>query len=477
MKDLLRVVSSYCNQNYLLNKCFLWFIFFILALNVFLFTYYNSIPYVKADGWRFVDSFLVPWSEGGLSFSDLFNKEAHPQPLTASLFILNAELFGLRMDYEGILGVIFAILSSYVLLRKLQLSEIDRFSMIAIAVVMMSLVSTNVYTWSLVTIGYIQGLISLLMIFYIDNISKATYKLRDLSILAFCLLLYFFIFGDGAKLIIASVVGVLIVAAVFERNIDYLKIIAVIFIIYVINTQIYQALGVGGINAGKIPDGILETIFTHQYEFLRYVGIGLLSACVNIAVISKYFNLSIIAIEITGLVVLALYVLTCFLYYRTKIYEKTRAPVVLIGMGLLTAIAGWIFRYNPEVQEPISANVPRYYTMYSFGLVGVIWVWAEYIKLRINNMRFIVMAVLLVLIGSHLSATLAGWTSSKYVRMGVVRAIDTMIAHGEGDYSDALPRFVTGSNFPEPYKKDIKYLKENKLNVFMDDGFVQDYRR
>ena len=47
--------------------------------------------------------------------------------------------------------------------------------------------------------------------------------------------------------------------------------------------------------------------------------------------------------------------------------------------------------------------------------------------------------------------------------------------HGNGDYSKDLPFFVTGHNFPEPYRQSLKFLKDNNMNVFMENEFINKY--
>ena len=73
-------------------KYLFMFVFSLLAMNVILFTYFNALPFVTADGWRFINIYLIPWHKGVLGISDLF-QDHHPSPLIAILFILNSELF------------------------------------------------------------------------------------------------------------------------------------------------------------------------------------------------------------------------------------------------------------------------------------------------------------------------------------------------------------------------------------------------
>mgnify|MGYP007027637994 CR=1 FL=1 len=149
---------------------------------------------MKSDGWRFIDIYLIPWSEGRLELSGFFS-DHHPAPITAGLFILNAELFGLRMDYEAMFGVLFVVLSSFILIREMGKRNLDELSVIAVVIITMSLVSINVYIWSLVAVSYyIPGLFGLLAIFYIDRITKDRIRLRDLSMLMVALFLFLLMF-------------------------------------------------------------------------------------------------------------------------------------------------------------------------------------------------------------------------------------------------------------------------------------------
>lgn len=462
--------------NIMSSKYFSCIILLFLSLNVALFLYLNAIPYVKSDGWRFIDIYLVPWFEGRLKFSDLF-RDHHPQPLTAVLFILNAELFGLRMDYEGMFGVVFVILSSLILIREMKTSTTGRLAILTVATITMSLVSVNVYTWSLVTIQYIQGFFGILIVIHVDRIARKGTGLRNLSTLAIWLILFLLIFGDGAKLFAVSIAGIFLVDFLFERKIEHLKIVSVIGIAILLNSRIYDSLGVHESYSGKFINSGAESIFIYFHEFMGYVGVGLMSAWGNIAYYKSSIGFSSYVAGLAGLTVLIIYISTCFIYYKIKIYEKTKIPIVLIAQGFLTAIGAWIFRYNPEVQEPISANIPRYYMMYSFGLVGVVWIWAEYMKSRAVIIKTIVMSVMVVLIGSHTVAAISAWHTSKYIKKGIVDTCETMISHGNGDYSKKLPKFVTGGNYPEPYMKGIEFLKNNHMNVFIKNDITYKYRR
>ena len=453
---------------------FSWAVFSLLSVNVFLFSYINAIPYVKSDGWRFIEIYLSPWNQGLLNVADLF-RDHHPQPLTAVLFIANAEWFGLRMDYEALLGVVFVILGSFVLLREMIKDDIGWLGLVSTAFITLSLVSVNVYTWSLVTIGYIQGLISLLLIAYINQLSRKKIKIPGLltAIALFCLFLL--IFGDGAKIVAIATIGVLIVGAVLERKTDYVKLISAIFVSLFLNSIFYDALGVSNSYIGGLSSKELSIDFNNVVEFAKYIGIGLMSAWGNIAGLKRLLGLGSGEIEVLGLFVLFVYVATAFIYYYSGLYKKTKFPMILIAITALSVVGGLLFRYNPDLHDPISANVPRYYRFYSYGLVGVVWIWMEYINQCGKKVRIFLVSMIVILIGSHLASAINSWDHSKYVKKSISDVIGIMALHGEGDFRKPVPRFVTGGNFPEPYMRGIKFLKENKLNVFMDNSISRKY--
>lgn len=466
----LKNISKSFSANYVV-----WLVFFILASNILLFTYLNSVPYVKSDGWRFIDIYLIPWNEGTLQLGDFF-RDHHPQPLTAGLFIFNSEFFGLRMDYEALLGVIFVILSSFILVKELEKRGLSTLSLIVVAVVSMSLVSVNTYTWSLVTISYIGGFFGLLVIFYIDRVAKTEMPAGSSVKLFLVLLVFSIIFGTAAKIIYASIIAVFLVGGVFERKLNFFKLIALVILVLLVSGQFYSALGVESSYSDRLPGRDLTRVFEFFGEFLRFLGIGFLSAWGKVGYLKKIDGVGNNFIGLVGLTLLITYVATCLLFYYSKLYQKTKAPLILIMISFVAAVASWFFRYNPELQEPIVAATPRYYRHYAYGLIGVIWVWAEFARARTPGIRIVLNTMIVLLLVSHIVAAAEGWRMSKYIRKGIVDVSELMLTHGNGDYSKKPPRYVTGGNYPKRYKKGITYLKDNKLNVFMDPDFIEKYR-
>ena len=95
-----------------------------LFANVFAYTWVNANPLVHHDGWRYTELFLKPVFEGTEWSWSLLWSDHHPQPINALLFIANAKLFDLRLDYEA-LGTLFFLLAFALLLYRLYLRGVE----------------------------------------------------------------------------------------------------------------------------------------------------------------------------------------------------------------------------------------------------------------------------------------------------------------------------------------------------------------
>ena len=452
-----------------INTNIYWIVFIIVSFNVLLFTYYNAIPFVKSDGWRFVNIYLEPWYENSLGLIDLF-KDHHPQPVTAVLFILNAELFGLRMDYEALLGAAFVIINAYIFIRYFEKFNHNPVVIITIIFVLMGMISTNVYTWSLVTIGYIGSAILLIIILYIDKLVKKTYiEKKHISILSILLLTYMLLYADSAIISVLSILFVLSIVALFKRNNNLILIIGALIAILIVHKIIFHLMGVGSAYTINTAFGSLKRIFFYPIEFVEYIGISLLSSMFDISHVRNSMYVSQELIALFGVLSLLIYAIATYLFFKMKMYEKSYLPAILIFIGILTSLAAWIYRYIPETQDPISANIPRYYRIYAFSLSGLIWILAEYIYRTTKRTKTLYFYIFLtVLLSSNIYSIAHAWHYSKYIRHSIITTANILIANANGDYKVQIPKYMVGGNYPDAYKKGIKILMQHKLNIFHD---------
>ena len=138
--------------------------------NALLFSLAAATPLIQADGWYFLEHFLPRYFDGSLGILDLFMKRNgvdHAQPLQKLLLLFHTRFFDMDFRIEGLIGVLIGILWCATIARELyrqpagSLAQRAATALGALLVFALglSLNSTNVFTWPLVTLGYIALLL------------------------------------------------------------------------------------------------------------------------------------------------------------------------------------------------------------------------------------------------------------------------------------------------------------------------------
>ncbi|NCT88586.1 hypothetical protein GXB84_14810 [Stenotrophomonas acidaminiphila] len=165
MKALLEYPGS---TKWVTNVAFLLIIF--VCGNAVLFSLAAATPLIQADGWYFLEYFLPRYFDGSLDILDLFMKRNgvdHAQPLQKLVLLFHTRFFDMDFRIEGLIGVLIGILWCAIIARELyrqpvgSLGERAATALGALLVFALglSLNSTNVFTWPLVTLGYIALLL------------------------------------------------------------------------------------------------------------------------------------------------------------------------------------------------------------------------------------------------------------------------------------------------------------------------------
>lgn len=139
-------------------------IYFIAFANVLIFVLLVSDPLLTADSWYFLDVFVRHAYDGQLGIDDLFVQRAgldHAQPLRKLILLMELKWFRLSLLPQAFVGLLCAGLCAYLLFRLIQ-READspgpRISAplmcLTIGCTLISVNSTTIWTWSLVTLSY-----------------------------------------------------------------------------------------------------------------------------------------------------------------------------------------------------------------------------------------------------------------------------------------------------------------------------------
>lgn len=139
------------------------------AVNAYSYSLTAAIPLIQSDAWFFLDGFLGRFLEYGFSFSDLF-RQANPGdtnlPLQKLFLFFHTRFFGMDFRLEGLLATAAAIVSvvyfaTLAARRPLPSWRAREWLMLAtLALVYLSINSTNIYTWPLAGSWFIPVLIA-----------------------------------------------------------------------------------------------------------------------------------------------------------------------------------------------------------------------------------------------------------------------------------------------------------------------------
>ena len=140
-----------------------------MVINTYSYSLVTAIPLIQSDAWRYLDSFLGKFIEQGFSLIDLFaqtNSADTNLPLQKMLLFFHTHYFGMDFRLEGLAGTLSGILLVGVLTRAAAAAPVIRWGALeywllaGLALAVLSLNSTNVYTWPLATLWFLPLLLA-----------------------------------------------------------------------------------------------------------------------------------------------------------------------------------------------------------------------------------------------------------------------------------------------------------------------------
>jgi hypothetical protein len=140
------------------------------AVNAYSYTLVSANPLIQSDVWRYLDGFLGRFLERGFFLRDVFLQEAPTDtnfPLHKLFLFLNARYFALDLRLDGILAVLSAVASVLILTRASSGRPFARWTVLecwllaALALVTLSLNSTNLFTWPLAGMWFMPVMLAL----------------------------------------------------------------------------------------------------------------------------------------------------------------------------------------------------------------------------------------------------------------------------------------------------------------------------
>ena len=138
-------------------------------VNAYSYSMITAIPLIQSDGWYFLDGFLGKFIREGFSFGLLFeqaNSANTNLPLQKAILFFHTRYFGMDFRVEGLFGTASGIALVLVLARAAAARSIRTWSvpeallLAALALSLLSLNSTNLYTWPLAGLWFLPILVA-----------------------------------------------------------------------------------------------------------------------------------------------------------------------------------------------------------------------------------------------------------------------------------------------------------------------------
>jgi hypothetical protein len=174
------------------NRVLVFLLCGAILLNALWFTSATAIPLPSADAWYFIDTFVRKALGHELQFADFFAQRFagdHSQPLQRLVLLGHLRLTDLDFRVEALVGISVGVLTCCLLARELMVATHGpaqrrpaRWGIAAIFAVGLSLNSTVLYTWSLVSLAWISLLAAVLY----WRVSAASLPGRSYAVVMLC---------------------------------------------------------------------------------------------------------------------------------------------------------------------------------------------------------------------------------------------------------------------------------------------------
>ncbi len=186
-----------------------------MVINTYSYSLVTAIPLIQSDAWRYLDGFLGKFIEQGFSPMDLF-VQANPAdtnlPLQKLLLFFHTHYYGMDFRLEGLAGTLSGILLVGLLTRAAAAAPVLRWGareywlLAGLALPVLSLNSTNVYTWPLATLWFLPLLLAATYMWFVYARPHARFGIFCATVLLGLVL------DEVAFPVIASVYGALLLA-------------------------------------------------------------------------------------------------------------------------------------------------------------------------------------------------------------------------------------------------------------------------
>lgn len=461
-----------------------------MVINTYSYSLVTAIPLIQSDAWRFLDSFLGRFIEHGFSPIDLFvqtNPADTNLPLQKLLLFFHTHYYGMDFRLEGLAGTISGILLVAVLTRAAAAAPVFRWGareywlLAGLSLAVLSLNSTNVYTWPLATLWFMPLLLAAAYMWFV-------YARPHARIGIFCAtLLLGLTLDEVAFPVFASAFGALVLA--YKCRVPgQLKTFVVSGLAGLVSSRLlYWVLGTRGqrpVASGSSGDS-LATVF--DPAIWKAAAIPLTDSLVHQANQVSVFGSGAGAyVWIAGI---GLLVAHAWFWWRAVFTSNTGGPsfavVTLMAMGVMLLFYGLVFGILVQRVPDFGFDYfhqPRYMLFYALHLaaLGMLLYRDQRHVVAGDRARraFGAALVALILLFSALQLRLStlAWEHAKFLSAYTVGVSYSMGKLVIDPNSNECADIMTICEFaPEKRRRLLNILIRYRLNLFSPD-FQSFYR-
>ena len=450
-----------------INRITLGVLMLMMYFAVLFFSWYTGASAViKKDQWHYLSMLTEYFDTGFDSHLLTLRHGEHLQLAYNTWFFLNGILFGLNTQLELFIGLLFLGGFLVILYKEFDTSlkpnsTLFQRQLMFVPILMIGLSFHQLvsFTYSLLSFGAFAS--ELLMIVFISLLSKFLTDRNAANLLIPIMMLVFLCLGvgfaGGGWAIYFGAAIVTVCSWIITHRPPKQKIL---ILGGGLLTMAVVTLWVNTVDAGRSlnTDSGLTYIFQHLDKVASFM---LLLLANSILDINWFYKMDLVNwVYVTGAIVAGLYVMGIYLFYKTRMWEKTYAPFYLISYFWITSLALLLYRF--PIFGITGAAFPRYATTLQIGLLGVLWVMIYWIRTLPRHKAGAMWVVVGLIAGVPYILNL--WLAiqqAPYIRQAETNAIN-MVLNEQFDMRSAI------CPAEKLCRQGVVTLKEHRLNIYRD---------
>lgn len=470
----------------------------LIGLNALLFAVKAVNPLIASDAWHVVDTVLRQVPAGQFDIGDLFAKRAagfdHAQPLRKLILLFHYRFFDLDFSIEAIIGVVAAFLNLAILwwmarredTRPASTRPLQLLLFATLAAAYLSLNSSVVFGWSLVTLNYTTHvfLLAFLACGWWALQGEGWPRLAALFLAALAM----DVVGDDTALIatLAACVPIALAALHGDRRRRGLEVAATALSAYLVYKIGYGLLapqeGARGAGTGAAIAKLLPQLGSQVGDAWKWIQIPLTASVAQRAQLRSWFGTDTTVVEVV--IALALALGHAWFWWRALRRPQRLAGFVAIALmmlfyGLVAAMV--ITRVSAHGADYLWQ--PRYALIYEWNLVALLLMALGQLGLahsgavqpganrmpRARAAGAVVASACVVLLLLQVPLSLNSWRSVRFLsthQQKMAAQLGELARDPLHAPQACAPELVVCRYPPARRQQVIQFLRANRLNLF-----------